>query len=96
MGRVETLHDLPTYISDPPNGAEARAIVVILPDAFGWEFTNTRLLADRYAQRLQMRVLVPEFMDGESSGLSHYTKTQNAGLYLYIGWSRTITDLRSA
>ena len=64
VGRVETLFDFPTYISDPPNGTESKATVVIFPDAFGWEFPNNRVLADNYAKRLQMRVLLPEMMDG--------------------------------
>ena len=65
-GREETVHGRPTYITEPPNGAAAKAIVVIVPDAFGWRFVNTRVLADRYAERCQITVYVPDFMDGMS------------------------------
>lgn len=64
-GRVETLHDFPTYISEPPNNAIPKAIILFVPDAFGWELPNSRLLADTYAKRLGVRVYLPEFMDGE-------------------------------
>ena len=66
LGRVETLHNLPCYISDPPNGAQAKGVVVIIPDAFGWELPNSRVLADNYAKRAGVRVLLPDFMDGWS------------------------------
>ena len=65
VGRVETVHGLPTYISEPPNGAETKAIIVIVPDAFGWELNNSRFLADAYAKRIgDVTVYLPEFMDG--------------------------------
>lgn len=38
--------------------------IVILTDALGYEFKNTRLLADRYAQRCNAKIYIPEFMDG--------------------------------
>ena len=47
-----------------PNGAAAKGIVVIVPDAFGWKLVNTRILADNYAERRQVTVYVPDFMDG--------------------------------
>lgn len=66
IGRIETIHGLETYITDPPslNGAEPKGIVVIIPDAFGWTLPNTRVLADRYAERGGWRVMLPDFMDG--------------------------------
>ena len=63
-GREETVHGRPTYITEPPNGAAAKGIVVIVPDAFGWKLVNTRILADNYAERCQVTVYVPDFMDG--------------------------------
>ncbi len=63
-GHVETLHGLPTYIAEPPSGTSLRGIVVILPDAFGWELPNSRILADNYASKGKFTVLLPEFMDG--------------------------------
>ena len=63
-GREETVHGRATYITEPPNGAAAKGIVVILPDVFGWKLLNTRILADNYAERCQVTVYVPDFMDG--------------------------------
>ena len=63
-GRVETVHGLATYVTEPPNGATPKGIVVIIPDAFGWTLVNSRILADRYAERLGFTVYLPDFMDG--------------------------------
>ncbi len=62
-GRVTTLHGLPTYVADPPSGSP-KGIIVIIPDAFGWEFTNNRVLADSYAKKGSFRVYIPDFMNG--------------------------------
>ena len=64
VGRVETLHNFPCYITDPPLNAAPKAIIILIPDAFGWELPNSRVLADNYAKRLQCQVLLPELMDG--------------------------------
>lgn len=63
-GREETVHGRLTYVTEPPDGAAAKGIVVIVPDAFGWKLVNTRILADKYAERCQVTVYVPDFMDG--------------------------------
>ncbi|KAJ9634570.1 hypothetical protein H2199_008853 [Coniosporium tulheliwenetii] len=39
---------LNTYVAEPQDGSKAKT--VIIPDAFGWELPNTRLLADEYAK----------------------------------------------
>ena len=64
VGRVETIHGLPTYISEPPSGQAPQGLIVIIPDAFGWEFNNNRILADSYAKRTNSLVYLPEFMNG--------------------------------
>jgi len=56
--------ELPTYVARPETGTAPLGVVVIIPDAFGWELLNTRALADAYAQRIPAVVMVPEFMDG--------------------------------
>lgn len=66
-GSVETIHGLPTYVARPAPPAEPVGIVVIAPDAFGWEFRNMRALADAYAQRIPAVVLLPDLMQGESA-----------------------------
>ena len=64
-GVTGNLHGFPTYIAAPSNNAEIKGIVVMIPDAFGWEFVNLRLLADTFAERLGVRCLLPEFMGGK-------------------------------
>ena len=63
-GRVTTLHGLPAYVAEPPSGSP-KGIIVIIPDAFGWELPNIRALADHYAKRGDFRVYVPDFMNGD-------------------------------
>jgi dienelactone hydrolase len=64
-GTVSKVYGRDTYTAEPPSGAQPKGIVVIIPDAFGWEFKNNRLLADEYARQGQFRVYLPDFMDGE-------------------------------
>ncbi|KAK8042207.1 dienelactone hydrolase [Apiospora rasikravindrae] len=63
-GHVERIHGLPTYVAGPEAGAKPKALIVIIPDAFGWELQNTRALADSYARRGEFLVYLPDFMDG--------------------------------
>ena len=70
VGREETVHGLPTYISDPPSGEAPKGIIVIIPDAFGWTFNNNRILADNFAKRTNSRVYLPEFMAGNALSVS--------------------------
>ena len=63
-GRVETLHGLPTYIAEPPDGQQPKGIIVFICDAFGWELPNNRALSDNYAKRTGCRVYCPDFVNG--------------------------------
>ncbi|KAL8725116.1 MAG: hypothetical protein Q9166_007558 [cf. Caloplaca sp. 2 TL-2023] len=68
MGRVDYIGGLDTYIAEPKGGSKARSVVFI-SDIFGWEFTNTRLLADEYA-RAGFYVYLPDFHQGDSLPIS--------------------------
>lgn len=63
-GRVETLHGLPAYVTGPPGNEPSKGTVVIIPDAFGWNLNNSRILADAYAKRAGVTVYLPDFMNG--------------------------------
>jgi hypothetical protein len=65
-GVVEMLYGLPTYVARPEAGKDPTGIVVIVPDAMGWELRNTRALADAYARRIPAVVLLPDFLDGRN------------------------------
>ncbi|KAL8847835.1 MAG: hypothetical protein Q9221_007137 [Calogaya cf. arnoldii] len=72
-GRVETIHGLPSYITEPSSGAPPKGLVVMIPDAFGWETPNNRLLCDTYAERAGVLVYLPEFQDGHHLPMSMMT-----------------------
>ena len=64
--RIERVHGLDCYVADAPNGSP-QGIVVIIPDAFGWELPNNRILADCYAKEGNFQVYLPDFMNGETA-----------------------------
>ncbi|KAL2813490.1 dienelactone hydrolase family protein [Aspergillus cavernicola] len=60
-GRVDTIANLPSYIS----GNNKNAAVILISDVLGWTFPNIRLLADHYAREADVTVYVPDVFDGE-------------------------------
>jgi dienelactone hydrolase len=66
-GTVTTIHSLPTYVAQPER--TPKAVIVFLPDIFGWEAVHSRLLADVYAKKGGFLVYLPNFMNGGS--MSH-------------------------
>lgn len=69
-GKETMIHGLPTYVAEPENGDVPKGIVVIITDAFGWDFVNNRVMADRYAKIGGFLVYCPDFMDGSFSPAS--------------------------
>ncbi|KAF7911965.1 uncharacterized protein EAE98_011722 [Botrytis deweyae] len=65
-GKETIIHGLPTYVAEPENGNVPKGIVVIITDAFGWDFVNNRVMADRYAKGGGFLVYCPDFMDGKA------------------------------
>jgi dienelactone hydrolase len=63
-GTITTIHGLPTYVAQPEAGVEPKGIVVIITDAFGWDFVNNRILSDHYAKKGGFLVYCPDFMNG--------------------------------
>lgn len=64
-GTTQTLHSLPTYTASP--SGPSKGMIVIIPDAFGIDFVNNKLLADHYAVKGQYTVHLPDFMAGFSA-----------------------------
>ncbi|KAL7266403.1 hypothetical protein RUND412_011052 [Rhizina undulata] len=62
-GIVDIIHGLNTYIA---RGDATKGIIVIIPDVFGWELINVRLLADSYAKKTGLTVYLPDFMFGDA------------------------------
>ena len=63
-GREIKLHGLDVYVSEPPADRAVKGIIVMIPDAFGWDFINNRLVADNYAAKGSFKVYLPDFMNG--------------------------------
>lgn len=66
MGSMTKLHGLDTYVVEPPQGRQPKGIIVYIPDAFGIDFVNNKLLADAYARGGDFKVYLPDFMLGKS------------------------------
>jgi dienelactone hydrolase len=63
-GTTTTIHGLPVYVAKPPDDVTPKGIIVMIPDAFGWDIVNNRLLSDHYAERGNFLVYLPDFMNG--------------------------------
>jgi len=94
-GRMETVHGLPTYIADPPAGQEQKGIIIFLPDAFGLELVNNKLLADKYARRTNARVYLPDFMNGHYLG-AHMFEVMDVVLKKNGTWMDTFWKVPAA
>ncbi|KIW18961.1 hypothetical protein PV08_03250 [Exophiala spinifera] len=64
QGEEKTLGPNKAYMT----GTNPDAAVMLIHDAFGWKFPNTRLLADSYAKEADVTVYLPDFFGGESLG----------------------------
>lgn len=60
VGHLETIHDVPTYITR--GTATSNSTIIFLTDLFGLNLVNNKLLADQYAARTGLRVLVPDVL----------------------------------
>ncbi|KAL8997927.1 MAG: hypothetical protein Q9169_002920 [Polycauliona sp. 2 TL-2023] len=67
-GRVDNIGGLDTYIAEPKDGSKTKSVIFI-SDIFGWEFPNTRLLADQYALA-GFYTYLPDFHEGDSLPVS--------------------------
>lgn len=64
-GRDTKLHGHDVYVTESKSqGHPVKGLIVMVSDAFGWNTTNLRRLADSYAERTRCRVYVPDFMHG--------------------------------
>ena len=63
-GKVTAIHGLRVYAAEPEDGVKPKGLIVMIHDAFGMDFVNNKILADRYAKRGGFLVYLPDFMDG--------------------------------
>lgn len=67
-GHLETIHDVPTYITR--GTATSNSTIIFLTDSFGFKLVNNKLLADQYAARTGLRVLVPDLLPNGGAPLA--------------------------
>ncbi|KAF9892651.1 hypothetical protein FE257_001053 [Aspergillus nanangensis] len=65
IGTEATIHGVKTYVAKPKAGVTPKGIIVLITDAFGWDFVNNRVLSDHYAES-GFLVYCPDFMNGRS------------------------------
>ena len=63
-GRVTQINGLDCYVSEPVQYKPVKGIIVIIPDCWGWESVNNRILADHYVEKSDYKVYLPDFMNG--------------------------------
>lgn len=66
---VHTLAGAPCYVAP---GNKADTAVLICTDVFGYDFPNTKLLADEMARTTGITVYVPDILKGEAINLNGY------------------------
>ncbi|KAF7555974.1 hypothetical protein G7046_g6419 [Stylonectria norvegica] len=69
-GKNIKLHGLDAYVTEPSDGRTVKGIIVVLPDAFGWDFVNCRILADHLSDKGHYKVYLPDFMNGTAASVS--------------------------
>ena len=62
-GTTTTIHGLDVYVARPEG--TLKGLIVFIPDIFGWEMSNSRLLADSFAKEGGFLVYLPNFMNGK-------------------------------
>ena len=60
LGHIETLFDVETYVTR--GTATSNSTIVFLTNDFGLNLVNNKLLADQYASKTGLRVLVPNLL----------------------------------
>lgn len=68
VGHFETLFDVETYVTR--GTATSNSTIVFLTDDFGLNLVNNKLLADQYASKTGLRVLVPNLLPNGGLPLS--------------------------
>lgn len=63
---MTTIHGVTVYVASPPasTSTQSNSKIIYFPDALGHTFANNQLLADIYATRTGMQVLIPDVIPG--------------------------------
>lgn len=93
-GIVTVLHGLDVYVAEPASGQSPKGFIVLIPDAFGWDFVNIQLMADNFARKQDYRVYVPDFMNGELHAILHSLRTIGLEIVIPNAFPRLTVDYR--
>ncbi|KAK4689398.1 carboxymethylenebutenolidase, partial [Tremellales sp. Uapishka_1] len=70
LGSISVLHGLRTYITPSPatnSSSEKQDIILLIPDIFGIDLVNTKLVADEWAgHNKNWKVLLPDVFEGDA------------------------------
>lgn len=64
-GSITVLHGLSTYMTPTLSDRPVNGIIIVISDIFGWVFSETRALANAYAEKGNFLVYVPDFTKGK-------------------------------
>ncbi|ODQ56246.1 dienelactone hydrolase family protein [Saitoella complicata NRRL Y-17804] len=64
-GSIVKIGGIDAYVATPKDDNSKSKTIVLLPDVFGWELNNARLLADDYA-RAGFYAVLPDILNGDS------------------------------
>lgn len=92
LGHLETLFDVETYVTR--GTATSNSTIVFLTDDFGLNLVNNKLLADQYASKTGLRVLVPNILP--NGGLSLSTIGLSEKLAASVQWFNLVGHARRA
>lgn len=70
QGHFEDLYGFKTYVTGDKE-ATSKSAIIYLPDFFGLNLVNNKLLADRYAQGTGCKVLFPDIIPGGGASDSY-------------------------
>lgn len=92
LGHLEVLFDVETYVTR--GTATSNSTIVFLTDDFGLNSVSNKLLADQYAARTGLRVLVPNLLPG--GGLPLSTMGLSDKLAASVQWYNLLGHARRA
>lgn len=92
LGHLEILFDVETYVTR--GTATSNSTIVFLTDDFGLNLVNNKLLADQYATKTGLRVLVPNLLP--SGGLPLSTIGLSEQLAASVQWYNLLGHARRA
>jgi len=70
-GKIEKINGVDTYIAVPECNYPKETALLYLPDAFGMQFVNAKLLADGFA-RNGFATYLPDYLNGDQISLEGF------------------------